>query len=36
MTPEDALAELLARVGAGGALFITEYELNQWPRAALT
>ena len=36
MTPEDALAELLARVGAGGELFITEYELNQWPRDAVS
>ena len=34
MTPVGALVELLARVGAGGDIFITEYELSQWPPGA--
>ena len=36
MTPAGALAELLARVGAGGNVFITEHELNQWPAGAVS
>lgn len=37
MTPQAALIELLARVGAGdGAVaLVSEYELNQWPGAAV-
>ena len=37
MTPDAALIELLARVGAGdGApVLVSEYELNQWPGAAV-
>lgn len=33
MTPQAALIELLTRVGAahGAAVFISDYELNQWP-----
>ena len=36
MTPAGALAELLARVGAGGNVFMTEHELNQWPAGAVS
>ena len=37
MTPQDALVELLARVGAAGGatVFVSEYELSQWPSAAV-
>lgn len=37
MTPQAALIELLARVGAvrGAAVFISDYELNQWPAEAV-
>jgi hypothetical protein len=37
MTPQAALAELLARVGAvdGGAVFFSEAELSQWPAPAV-
>ena len=36
MTPLGALVEVLARVGAGGEVFITEHELNQWPAGAVS
>ncbi len=36
MTPEDTLVELLARVGAGGTVFITKHELDQWPPGAVS
>jgi hypothetical protein len=37
MTPEDALFELLERVGAGhgAAVLVSEHELGQWPNAAV-
>lgn len=37
MTPQDALVELLARVGAndGAAVFVSEHELSQWPSMAV-
>jgi hypothetical protein len=37
MTPEDALIELLARVGAGNgvAVFVSAEELSQWPAVAV-
>ena len=37
MTPQDALIELLARVGAGNgtAVFVSAEELSQWPAAAV-
>lgn len=37
MTPRDALAELLARVGArdGAAVFVSDEELSRWPAAAV-
>jgi len=37
MTPQAALTELLARVGAaqGAAVLVNEEELNQWPAAAV-
>lgn len=37
MTPQDALIELLARVGEGGgaAVFVSEHELSQWPDPAV-
>ena len=37
MTPQDALIELLARVGArdGAAVFVSDEELSQWPAAAV-
>jgi hypothetical protein len=36
MTPQGALIELLMRLGAGqgGAVYVTEEELGQWPTAA--
>ena len=36
MTPQDALRELLARLGAsnGKAVLISEEELGRWPAAA--
>jgi len=38
MTPQDALCELLARLGAskGAAVVISEEELSRWPAAAVT
>src|SRR5262245_20321897 len=38
MTPEAALVELLARVGAenGGAVLVSDEELSQWPAPAVT
>ena len=38
MTPQDALIELLARVGAahGESLFVSDAEVRQWPVAAVT
>ncbi len=36
MTPEAALVEVLARVGANGEVFLTEHELNQWPTSAVS
>lgn len=38
MTPQDALVELLARVGAsrGGSVLIGAQELREWPTAAVT
>lgn len=37
MTPQDALIELLGRVGAGNgtAVFVSAEELSQWPAAAV-
>lgn len=37
MTPQDALAELLARVGAygGAAVFVSDEELSRWPADAV-
>ena len=37
MTPQDALIELLGRVGAsqGAAVLINDDELGQWPKAAV-
>jgi hypothetical protein len=37
MTPQAALIELLARVGArnGAAVFVSAEELSQWPVAAV-
>lgn len=37
MTPQDALAELLTRVGArdGAAVFVSDEELSGWPAAAV-
>jgi hypothetical protein len=37
MTPQDALIELLARVGArnGAAVLVSAEELSQWPAAAV-
>lgn len=37
MTPQDALIELLARVGAGNgaAVFVSAEELSQWPAVAV-
>ncbi len=37
MTPQDALAELLARLGAarGTPVFVNDEELSQWPPAAV-
>jgi hypothetical protein len=35
MTPAGALIELLARVGAADAVFVTAHELNQWPSDAV-
>ena len=37
MTPQDALIELLARVGArnGAVVLVSAEELNQWPAAAV-
>ena len=36
MTPLGAFVEVLARVGAGGEVFATEHELNQWPADAVS
>ncbi len=36
MTPQAALVEVLARVGANGDVFLTEHELNQWPTSAVS
>lgn len=38
MTPQDALIELLARVGASGGadVFVSAEELSQWPATAVT
>lgn len=38
MTPQAALIELLERVGAGhgAAVLVSDYELSQWPSAAVT
>lgn len=38
MTPQGALVELLARVGAGEAstAVLTDHELNQWPETAVS
>lgn len=38
MTPQAALIELLARVGAGNgaAVLVSEHELSQWPDAAVS
>ena len=37
MTPQDALTELLARLGAnnGAAVLVSEKELSGWPAAAI-
>lgn len=36
MTPVSVLVEVLARVGAGGDVFITERDLKQWPANAVS
>jgi hypothetical protein len=36
MTPLGVFVEVLARVGAGGEVFITEHELTQWPASAVS
>ena len=35
MSPEDVLAEMLARVGSSSEVFITEHDLNHWPAGAV-